>query len=313
MKRGFCTFIAALAGAGLCTGAAAEIEQITGTRTENGAVVSFLPGDADAAARTRIYIDTDSKTDSGFAVETLGADYKYENGKLHLYIGDGKSQEWEATDARIVRTNRKGREIVFFPNRALEITGVSPVRAVVALDGKTLKSLDIRWQRAGKAECPGKRSGKMLEISDPAGDVSPECRIDFIKMFVKPHPRKADTLMFGFTSDFPIERAKLSYHLRLMFRIGGGPGADVNGETFNYMFESPNKLFRFTGSNPRQWKWERLATVPTRFTKQWCEIDIPLAAFKQEKLPESIKFRLSCERSDFVPDLRYAMPEYKIK
>lgn len=152
----------------------------------------------------------------------------------------------------------------------------------------------------------------MVEYFDPAGDASPGCRIDFIKMFVKPHPTKADTLMFGFTSDFPIDRANLSHHLRLMFRIGEGRGADVNGETFNYMYEN-NRVYRFVGNDPKQWKWTLLGRVPSRFTKQWCEIDIPLAVFKLKTMPESIKFRFSCELDDFIPDLRYAMPEYRVK
>ena len=314
MRHGFLTCMAVLAGAGLCAGAAAaELEQITGNRNEDGVVVSFMTKTPEAANQAVIYIDTDSKTDSGFSIGNIGADYKYENGKFYLYVGDGTSQNWDAVDADILNATRKKRVIIFFPNKTLEIAGVSPVRAVVAQGEQTLQTLDIRWQRAGKEEPPCRRNGKMVEYIDPAGDVSPQCRIDFIKMFVKPHPEKADTLMFGFTCDFPIERRNLKYHLRLMFRIGEGPGADVNGETFNYMFESPNRVFRFAGKSPRQWKWEKLGAVPVRFTKQWCEIDIPLAIFKLETMPERVKFRLSCERNDFVPDLRYAMPEYIVK
>ena len=314
MKRQFFACMAMIAGTGLCAGAAEEIEEITGSQTGSNVIVSFAAKTPEDAGQIQLYFDTDGKTDTGLVIGAAGADYKYENGKLYLYIGDGKTQEWDALESPVRNTTRNGRVTVCLPNQTLEIADPAcPLRAVVTQGDRELKSLDIKFQQAGKEEAPCKRTGKMVEYTDPAGDTSPGCRIDFIKMFVKPHPKKPDTLMFGFTSDFPIERMKLAYHLRLMFRIGEGMGAEVNGETFNYMFESPNRIFRFKGSNPRQWKWEKLGSVPTRFTKQWCEIDIPLAIFKLEKMPDSIMFRLSCERDDFVPDLRYAMPEYKIK
>jgi len=125
-----------------------------------------------------------------------------------------------------------------------------------------------------------------------------------------PHPKKANTLMFGFTSDFPIVRNKLAYHLRLMLRIGDGPGANANGEIFDYMIESPNKLLRYVGTKSGQWKWQMIGRVPVRFTKQWCEMDLPLDMLPEK--PASIKFRFNIEHSDFAPDQRFQIPEYKV-
>ena len=312
MKNGFLAALLAVAGIGCCAAAsAAEAGGIAGNRDENGVVFSFKP-ESIASGKLAFYLDTDGSAGTGLQIEGLGADYKYENGKLHIYIGDGKTQEWEALDNAIARAERKGLVIIAFKNADLEISIKSKVAAAAYVDGELRKKFQLDMPRAGKLRAPFKRIGRTIEFPDPAGDVSPECRIDFIKMFVKPHPRKPNTLMFGFTSDFPIERKKLSYHLRLMFRIGDGMGANVCGETFNYMFESPNRVFRYVGTNPYQWKWEKLGQVPARFQQQWCEIDIPLEIFKLDEMPKSFKFRLGCEHNDYVPDLRYAAPEYRV-
>lgn len=311
MKKSIFTGILAVAGIGWCAAVSAGGPGgLTANRITDGVVLSFLPGSGDDI---RCLIDTDSNTETGLKTGEMGADYKYEGGKLHIYIGDGKSQEWEALDNKIVRGERKGRAIVFFKNSDLELSPKKPVKMAVFADGNKLKDFRLPMPTAGKARAPYKRFGKRFEYLDPAGDVPPTCRIDFIKMFVMPHPKKANTLMFGFTSDFPIERKKLSYHLRLMFRVGEGMGANVGGETFNYMFESPNRLFRYIGTTPHQWKWELVGKVPARFQQQWCEIDIPLESFKLDEMPESFKFRLGCEHNDYVPDLRYAAPEYRVK
>ena len=308
MKNRILAGILAAAGIGCCA-AASGSEGLTGNRTNDGIAFSFMSGDA---GNFQCLLDTDGSTGTGLQSNGMGTDYKYENGKLYIYIGDGKSNEWEALDNKIVRAERKGRVIIFFKNADIEITPNSKVKAAAGTGDGDLKKFLLDPPRAGKLRAPYKRIGRTIEYTDPAGDVSPECRIDFIKMFVKPHPKKKNTLMFGFTSDFPIERKKLSYHLRLMFRVGDGMGANVGGETFNYMFESPNRLFRYVGDNPHQWKWELVGKVPARFQKQWCEIDIPLDIFKLDEMPKSFKFRLGCEHNDYVPDLRYAAPEYRV-
>lgn len=151
MKRKFFACMAVLAGAGLCAGAAAaEIEGVIGNRSDGGMTVSFLPKNENAARQARIYIDTDGTADTGFVIGTIGADYKYENGKLYLYVGNGKTQEWEVLEARATSKTNKGRVSVFLPSRALEISKTTPLKAAVAQGDEVVQTLDITWQMAGR-------------------------------------------------------------------------------------------------------------------------------------------------------------------
>lgn len=296
---------------------AVSIDSLRGTRCRNGVALSYIP-DSEANAESPelvFYIDTDCSTESGLVMDGIGADYKYSAGKLYCYTGDGTSVEWDAvSDPDIAKALRKGRFILFFGNGALEVKEATPVKVAVRIGegASAVKAgdLNIVFPKSGTDKLPVRRTGNCFTYNDPAGDVSPACRVDFIKCFVQPHPKKPDTLMFGFTSDFPIEHRKLAYHLRLMLRIGDGPGANANGEIFDYMIESPNKLLKYDSDRSGLWKWKLIGRVPVRFTKQWCEIDLPLDMLPEK--PKSIKFRFNIEHSDYAPDQRCRIPEYKL-
>ncbi len=320
MRKHASMFMLALLGAGCLTAidaGAVDMSELTGTRLPTGLVLSFVPDDpANAESpQLRFYIDVDANAEepTGFKIGKIGADFKYEGGKLYCYVGDedGKPQ-WEPLDVDIVKATRKGRHTFFLSNEDMEISGVSPIKVVACVaDGgqeREAGELNVAWRKLGEKRLP-QSSGERLSFKDPAGDTSPAARVDFISCFVQRHKSKPNTLMFGFTSDFPINVRTLSYHLRLMLRIGDAPGASVNGESFNYMIENRN-LFRYIGETPHSWKWEKVGPAPMRFTKQWCEVDLPLDLLPEK--PDKVMFRFSCE-NDFVPDQSYELPSITVK
>ena len=105
-----------------------------------------------------------------------------------------------------------------------------------------------------------------------------------------------------YTAAAPIERAKLSYHVKALIAVGSEGGYDNEGT--RYLVEN-GALYRFAGTKPFQWKWEKIAPVQVRLQQQFCEMSVPLKLICPE--PDRISVRFRCQ-DDYMPDQNLAAP-----
>lgn len=132
-----------------------------------------------------------------------------------------------------------------------------------------------------------------LKLADPKGDAGPKGLVDFVAGAVRV---RDDVLGLYYTAAAPIDRSKLSYHLKVMVGVGVEGGYDNAGTWF--LVES-GKLYRYVGNKPFEWKWQFLAPVPVRIQQQWCEMDVPLKLIAPA--PDRIAVRFRCQ-DDYMPN-----------
>lgn len=147
-----------------------------------------------------------------------------------------------------------------------------------------------------------------LKLTDRAGDNAAGAPVDFVGGTLR---IKDGNLDLCYTAAAPIERAKLSYHLKAFISIGtekgGYAGAENGGYDqpgAHYLVEN-GALFRFAGARSSDWKWEKIAQLQVRIQQQFCEISVPLKLISPE--PDRLAVRFRC-KDDYMPDLDLAAP-----
>ncbi len=99
---------------------------------------------------------------------------------------------------------------------------------------------------------------KYVRLTDPRGDDSIGAPVDFVGGSLRIRDGNLDLC---YTAAAPIERAKLSYHVKALIAVGSEGGYDNEGT--RYLVEN-GALYRFAGTKPFQWKWEKIAPVQVR-------------------------------------------------
>ncbi len=146
-----------------------------------------------------------------------------------------------------------------------------------------------------------------IKLTDPADDNVAGAPVDFVGGTLR---IKDGNLDLCYTASAPIDRAKLSHHVKAFISVGSeggyaGPengGHDQNGA--NYLVEN-GSLFRFAGSKTSEWKWEKIAPIKVRTQEQFCEMSVPLNLISPE--PDRISVRFRCQK-DYMPDANLAAP-----
>lgn len=140
---------------------------------------------------------------------------------------------------------------------------------------------------------------KYVRLTDPRGDDSIGAPVDFVGGSLRIRDGNLDLC---YTAAAPIERAKLSYHVKALITVGSEGGYDNEGT--RYLVEN-GALYRFAGTKPFQWKWEKIAPVQVRLQQQFCEMSVPLKLICPE--PDRISVRFRCQ-DDYMPDQNLAAP-----
>lgn len=139
----------------------------------------------------------------------------------------------------------------------------------------------------------------IVRMSDPRGDGSIGAPVDFVGGTLVIRNGNLDLC---YTASAPIDRSKLSYHVKALIAVGSEGGYDNEGT--QYLVES-GTLYRFAGTKPFQWKWEKITRVPVRIQQQFCEMSVPLQLICPE--PDRISVRFRCQ-ADYMPDENRAAP-----
>ena len=140
---------------------------------------------------------------------------------------------------------------------------------------------------------------KYVRLTDPRGDDSIGAPVDFVGGALRIRDGNLDLC---YTAAAPIERAKLSYHVKALIAVGSEGGYDNEGT--RYLVEN-GALYRFAGTKPFQWKWKKIAPVQVRLQQQFCEMSVPLKLICPE--PDRISVRFRCQ-DDYMPDQNLAAP-----
>ena len=138
-----------------------------------------------------------------------------------------------------------------------------------------------------------------IRLKDPRGDNNDAAPVDFVGGALRIRNGNLDLC---YTAAAPIERAKLSYHVKAMIAVGSEGGYDRKGTHF--LVEN-GALYRFAGKKPFEWKWRKIAPINVRLQQQFCEMSVPLKLISPE--PDRISVRFRCQ-DDYMPDNALAAP-----